>query len=162
MHRTFSISALIVAVLIAASATAVAIYFTPLRHFTFVPPTMREVDPKTFFQLMKEHPDQYELIDVRSASIYQSAHARGAVSIPIENLFDDHYVLAQNTGKTYGLICTTGRLAAIAYGYLENWGFRNIVHIQGGMVNWSGEGLPVEGDSVSSLTSTSAAQDLHQ
>lgn len=153
------VSVIVVTAIVAAAATACAIYFTPLRHVAVLAPTMQEMDPKTFYELMKAHPDQYELIDVRSATIYQSAHAHGAVSIPIENLFDDHYALAQAKGKTYGLICTTGRLAAIAYGYLQDWGFRNIVHIEGGMVNWTSEGLPIEGLNVSGAN---GLQDLHQ
>lgn len=139
-------------------ATALAIYLTPLRHITFISPTMREMDPQEFYDLAAKNPDRYMLIDVRSASIYQSAHAKGAISIPIENLFDDHYTLPTH-GKQVALICTTGRLAAIAYGYLEHWGFRNLIHIQGGMVNWTSEGLPVEGTNILDVRSFS---DEHQ
>ena len=130
-----------------AFVTVIAIYFTPLRHVQLLSPTMNSMDPAEFYKDFSANPDKYMLIDVRSASVYQSAHAQGAVSIPIENLFDEHYILPR-TGKQIALICTTGRLAAIGYGYLENWGFRNLIHIQGGMVNWTTEGLPVEGSNV--------------
>ncbi len=148
---------------IAVIVTALAIYLTPLRYVSLVSPTMREMDPKQFYELMQEHPDQYELVDVRSPSIYQSAHAVGAISIPIENLYDDHYALARSH-KTIGLICTTGRLAAVAYGYLQYWGLNNTVHIQGGMVNWSSEGLPIEGTNVAAFQAgaVSAQEDSHQ
>ncbi len=137
--------------------TGALIYLTPLKHWTPISPAMKEVDPKEFYADYSAHPDKYILIDVRSAAIYQSAHAKGAISIPVENLYDDHYSLPR-TGKTIALICTTGRLAAIAYGYLENWGFTNLVHIDGGMVNWVSEGLPVEGKNIAA----SLAPDEHQ
>jgi rhodanese-related sulfurtransferase len=143
--------------LFAVCATAVVIYLTPLRHVTFISPAMREMDPKTFYEAYSAHPDDYILVDVRSPNIYQSAHAQGAISIPIENLYDEHYTMPRS-GKTIALICTTGRLAAIAYGYLENWGFHNIVHIQGGMLNWTAEGLPIEG----SGTLQASESDQHQ
>lgn len=139
-------------------ATAVLIYFTPLRHVVFLSPTMNEVDPKVFYADFSAHPDKYMLIDVRSPAIYASAHAKGAISIPVENFFDEHYTLPRS-GKQLALICTTGRLAAIGYGYLENWGFRNLIHIQGGMVNWTAEGLPVEG---SNILAPTTIPDEHQ
>ena len=45
--------------------------------------------------------------------------------------------------KRIFLICTSGRLAGIAYRYLEHFGYRNIVHIDGGVQNWINEGQPV-------------------
>ena len=127
--------------------TALAIYLTPLRHIVLISPTMNEVDPKVFYTDYVAHPDEYMFIDVRSPSIYHAAHAKGSINIPIENLYDEHYTLPK-TGKKIALICTTGRLAAVAYGYLQNWGFTNLIHIQGGLEHWTTEGLPVEGANV--------------
>ena len=152
--------AFILVAVFSVTVAALAIYLTPLRYITLVSPTMNEMDPKQFYELMQQHPDQYELVDVRSPEVYASAHAAGAISIPIENLYDEHYALAKEP-KTIGLICTTGRLAAVAYGYLKYWGFRNIVHIQGGMVSWSSDGLPIEGKNVASAPSLNES-DLHQ
>src|SRR5665213_1885235 len=97
--------------------TILVIYLTPLKYLDIVPPPINEVDPAVFYKEYKAHPDQYELVDVRSVDIYTAAHAEGAISIPIENLFDEHYSLPRS-GKQIALICTTGRLAAVAYGYL--------------------------------------------
>ncbi len=145
LWRTYK--SMLVAAAIAVLATAGVIYLTPLRHITFLSPTMNSMSPQEFYAEFSANPDKYMLVDVRSASIYESAHAKNARSIPIENFYDDHYHLPRS-GKQIALICTTGRLAAIAYGYLENWGFRNLIHIQGGMVAWTAAGLPVEGSNV--------------
>ena len=138
---------LIISVVVAVVATALAIYLTPLRHFTLISPTMHEIDPSDFYADYSKNPDDYVFIDVRSPTIYASAHAKGSINIPIENLFDEHYRLPKY-GKKIALICTTGRLAGVAYGYLENWGFQNLMHIEGGVANWSTEGLPIEGKNV--------------
>jgi rhodanese-related sulfurtransferase len=45
--------------------------------------------------------------------------------------------------KRIFLICTSGRLAGVAYRYLEHFGYRNIVHIDGGVQGWVSEGQPV-------------------
>jgi len=141
------------------AATALAIYLSPLRHLVFISPTMHEVDPKEFYSDFRVHPDNYIFVDVRSPNIYHAAHAEGAINIPIENLFDEHYTLPKH-GKKIALICTTGRLAAIAYGYLEDWGFQNLIHIEGGLENWTAEGLPVAGANV--YQPTTPTSDEHQ
>jgi len=141
---------LLAVVLVAMGAvvvTALAIYLTPLKHMNLISPVMNEVDPAAFNAKFVANPDDYLFIDVRSPNIYQSAHAKGSINIPIENLFDEHYNLPKS-GKKIALICTTGRLAAIAYGYLQYQGFNNLIHIQGGMANWTYQGLPLEGSTV--------------
>jgi len=138
---------LVLSILAAIAATAFLIYLTPLKHVTLISPTMHEVDPSDFYAEYSKNPDDYIFIDVRSPQIYNSAHAKGSINIPIENLFDEHYRLPKY-GKKIALICTTGRLAGVAYGYLQNWGFMNLIHIEGGVANWSTEGLPVEGANI--------------
>jgi len=140
--------------LAAALATALLIYLTPLKYVNLVPPVMNEMGPTEFHQRFNENPDEYVFIDVRSPNIYNSAHAKGSVNIPIESLYDEHYALPRS-GKKIVLICTTGRLAAVAYGYLKYQGFNNLLHIQGGMVNWANQGLPLEGRTVFSASAPS-------
>ncbi|MHB1086765.1 MAG: rhodanese-like domain-containing protein [Minisyncoccota bacterium] len=143
-------SVFFLSMLVTIVATALLIYLTPLRHIMLVTPTMREMDPKEFYTEFSANPDKYMLVDVRSPSIFTSAHAKGAINIPIENLYDERNTLPR-TGKQIALICTTGRLAAVGYGYLESQGFTNLIHIEGGMVNWVTEGLPVEGENITNI-----------
>lgn len=153
-------AAFFLSILTAILATTLLIYLTPLRHVTLVTPTMHEMDPKEFYTDFSAHPEAYLLVDVRSPDIYTSAHAKGAISIPVENLYEEKNTLP-HSGKKIALICTTGRLAAIGYGYLESQGFTNLVHIEGGMVNWVTEGLPVEGKNIALAASTTTS-DEHQ
>lgn len=127
--------------------TALAIYLTPLKHFDLIAPTMNEIDPKAAYTDMQQQPNDYLFIDVRDPSVYVAAHAQGAINMPIATLTTEHYTLPMS-GKKIVLICTTGQLAAVAYGYLQNWGFQNLLHITGGLNNWNNEGLPIEGTSV--------------
>lgn len=160
--KFYSKIAVVVGLLFGASVvTMFAIYLTPLKHIALISPVMNSVDPKDLYADIQAHPNDYVFIDVRSPSVYLSAHAKGAINIPIENLYDEHYSLPR-TGKKIALICTTGRLAAIAYGYLEDWGFTNLLHVQGGLENWAYEGLPLVGNNVMQFNSTSTIQDNHQ
>jgi hydroxyacylglutathione hydrolase len=127
--------------------TSALIYLTPLKHLSVLPPTMDEIDPKAIYADMQKTPNDYVFIDVRDANIYDAAHAIGAKNVPIADLVTEHYLLPRS-GKQIVLICTTGELATVAYGYLENLGFQNLLHITGGLSKWVLEGLPVKGSKV--------------
>ena len=120
------------------------IYLTPLKHLNVIEPNPTDIDPATFWTQYQAHPDEYILFDVRGVDAYTAAHAKGAISQPIGNLFELHNSLPRH-GKTIVLICSSGRLAGVAYGYLQDQGFLNILRIKGGLQNWIAEGLPVEG-----------------
>ncbi|HEV3245026.1 MAG TPA: rhodanese-like domain-containing protein [Candidatus Paceibacterota bacterium] len=129
--------------------TALAIYLTPLKHFDLVQPGMNEMDPAAFYKAYSADPNQYLFIDVRTTTQYAAGHAQGAVNIPVADFVDEMSQFPKS-GKEIALICSDGRLAAIAYGYLEDHGFTNLIHIEGGLQNWTLEGLPVgEGQSTS-------------
>lgn len=139
--------ALALIIVTTALVTILSIYLTPLKHLNIISPTMNEIDPAVFYQKFTANPEQYLFIDVRSPSEYAAVHPKGSINIPIADLTDMHSQLPKN-GKQIVLTCTTGRLAEVAYGYLQNWGFLNLLHITGGLQQWSLEGLPVEGTSV--------------
>jgi len=104
-------------------------------------PTLHEIDAAQFYADFKAHPDNYIFIDVRQPSSYQNEHAQGAENIPIASLTTERDQLPKS-GKTIVLICSDGKLAAIAYGYLEHYGFHNLLHIQNGLNEWIQEKLP--------------------
>ena len=133
-------------VVVAVALTSLLIYATPLRY-QVPPPPMHEVDAKDIYTAMQKNPNDYLFIDVRDVSVYDAAHAVGAINIPIASLVTEHYLLPK-TGKQIVLICTTGQLATVAYGYLQMWGFTNLLHITGGFSTWAIEGLPMEGTNV--------------
>lgn len=146
MNKTTLITSTVV---VTAVITACVIYLTPLKHLNLVPPAMNEVDPAVFYKEFTANPEKYLFIDVRSASEYAIAHPKGAINIRIADLADPS-VRAElpKSGKQIVLTCTDGKLAAVAYGYLQNWGYLNLVHLTGGLELWTLEGLPVEGTSV--------------
>lgn len=114
-----------------------------IRYTKYVEPRMVEMEPTAAYQEMLAHPKQYLFLDVRTPAEYESAHASTSVNVPISQLFDLWKTLPRSDDKKIYLICTSGRLAGVAYGYLQLHGFRNIVHIQGGIQNWISEGMPI-------------------
>ena len=123
---------------------SVLIYATPLKWYNIIPTSTKDIDAAEFNTLFSENPEKYVFIDVRDANVYEQLHAKGAISEPIGLLFEGHNSLPKS-GKQIVLICSSGRLAGVAYGYLEHEGFTNLLRIKGGMQDWVLEKLPVEG-----------------
>jgi rhodanese-related sulfurtransferase len=141
--RIFVTSSVVVAVLL----TVLAIYVTPLKHLNLVSPDPKDIDPVAFWKDYQANPDKYLVLDVRQKNVYDMAHAKGAVSQPIGTLFDLRNLLPRS-GKTIVLICTSGRLAGVAYGFLQDQGYLNLLRIEGGLQQWSLDKLPMEGNNL--------------
>ncbi len=141
-------------VAVAVSIVAVlTIYLTPLKWVNLIEPRINDIDAKVFHEDFLRNPDKYVFIDVRSESVYRAAHAKGSINQPIGTLYDGHKLLPRS-GKTIVLICSSGRLAGVAYGYLEHQGFQNLARIEGGVQAWVLQGLPLEGLNISAPVPT--------
>jgi len=146
MSKTTSV---IISIVATAIVTVMVVYLTPLKHLNIVSPSMVEISPVAFNKAFNENPEKFMFVDVRSPSEYAAAHPKGSINIPIANLAEAS-VRAElpKEGKQIVLTCTDGRLAAVAYGYLQSWGYLNLMHLTGGLQQWSLDGLPVEGTNV--------------
>jgi rhodanese-related sulfurtransferase len=107
------------------------------------PPKIYSEDPKVVYQYILDNPDKYQFLDVRSKGEYDTLHASSSVSFPIADMYEPNKLAKIDYNKRIFLICTSGRLAGVAYRYLEHFGYRNIVHIDGGVQGWVSEGQPV-------------------
>jgi len=90
----------------------------------------------------KENPN-FTLIDIRTPEEYLSGHIEGAVNI---NYHDEEFVenldkLDKN--KTYLIYCRTGRRTADTFNVMKKLKFKKVYRIQGEIVRWKAEGLPI-------------------
>jgi rhodanese-related sulfurtransferase len=93
----------------------------------------------------KEIPMQ--LLDVRSSAEFADGHARGAISVPLDEL--DKAFLKKRLGnrkaetQTLYLLCQSGIRAQQAALKLQQEGLNNLVVIEGGTSAWQSDGLPM-------------------
>jgi rhodanese-related sulfurtransferase len=133
-----------------------------IRYSPALPPSLVEVSPQKAYEEIKQHPEKYMLIDVRSEYEYALAHASTSVSMPINTMFDGWPKLPMNKDKEIYLICSSGRLAGVAYYFLEHQGFRNIKRVQGGLQEWKVEGLPLVSKDLLNPATLKAAESLNK
>lgn len=134
----------------------IALNFRAIKYTEFLDPKIVDIDPRIAYdniinQKVDGKNNKILLIDVRSKTEYDRAHASSSINLPIHYMYDDTHgiknelsiPLPKNTDQEIYLLCSGGRLAGVAYGYLEHYGYRNIKRIEGGISNWAKEGLPV-------------------
>lgn len=82
-----------------------------------------------------------QLLDVRSPDAFRKAHILNAKNIPLAELEDRIGKLDRD--KAVIVYCDTGVSSQRAAGILLKAGFGEVYNLQGGLVNWRRENLPV-------------------
>ena len=81
------------------------------------------------------------LIDVREILEYEDEHIPGAALFPLSTF--DTCRPEGNSGKIGIFHCRSGRRTADHFARFRETGFREVVHMAGGIVDWSLAGYPV-------------------
>ena len=86
----------------------------------------------------------FVLLDVRTPGEFQSERIGGAV-LADYNSGDFRAEMARlDRGKTYLVYCRTGNRSRGALEAMREEGFRNVYHLDGGIVKWKEAGLPTQ------------------
>lgn len=88
--------------------------------------------------------ERVALIDVRTPEEFGCSHAPLATNMPLQTL-QPEAVAAQSSspGEPLYLVCRSGARARQAAERMVGAGYENVVLVEGGMVAWEQEGLPV-------------------
>lgn len=94
-------------------------------------------------QWVASHLDQVHILDVRTKieTDEESARVAGAQLIPISELRERLDEVP--TDKPVMTICRSGKRSVLAYSILKENGRNEIANIQGGLLRWQQEGLPL-------------------
>ncbi len=84
------------------------------------------------------------VLDVRSVGEFEEGHVPGAINIPHNQVEERLAELSQYQDKPVLVYCRSGRRAAMAETILTETGFKQLHHLQGDMIEWSKNNLPIE------------------
>jgi phage shock protein E len=85
---------------------------------------------------------EYYLLDVRTVDEFNSGHIEGADNIAVEVL--DQYLSRLPTDRPIVLYCRTDNRSGQAAQILANAGFTDVYDIDGGIVEWTAQGFPLQ------------------
>jgi rhodanese-related sulfurtransferase len=89
-------------------------------------------------------PEGVVLLDVRTVDEFEEGHIRGALHIPHDQLGDRLAELAAHREHEIVLYCRSGRRVGLAAEVLAAAGFEKLAHLDGDMIAWLEQDLPVE------------------
>jgi rhodanese-related sulfurtransferase len=99
--------------------------------------------PKAVHERMQASPG-HRLIDVRTPMEFQEVHAVSAVNIPLDTLQPGTMMASVQGTESVYVICRSGGRGQKACEKLRAAGYTNVLNVEGGMLAWADEGLPVK------------------
>ncbi|WAC42442.1 thioredoxin domain-containing protein [Pedobacter sp. SL55] len=101
-------------------------------------------------QLEKEH--HIQLLDVRTPSEFKNGHIQNAINANINDKHFEDKIAALDKTKPVYVYCLSGGRSKIAVKQLSAVGFKNIVEMPGGMMEWRTNNLPETKDTNATAT----------
>lgn len=100
------------------------------------------IGPRALVAALERDPS-IRLLDVRTTAEFQRSHLRGSCNVPLGQLAAYAEEVRQVLDPIV-LVCRSGARARVAEEQLRRAGMRNLHLLEGGMLAWRGERLPVE------------------
>jgi rhodanese-related sulfurtransferase len=102
------------------------------------------VGPREAAKLMQENAENrnFVVVDVRTPGEFSRGHLNGALLVDYNSPDFRQEIARLDRTKTYLVYCRTGNRSTRAVAIMEELGFRNVYHMDGGIVQWEADGLP--------------------
>jgi rhodanese-related sulfurtransferase len=100
----------------------------------------RDMAPSQIAELLAD--DAIVLVDVREDDEWAAGHVEGAIHVPLGELAARLGELPDD--KPVVTMCRSGRRSMHALGVLSEGGYDGLHHMDGGILAWQKDGLPVE------------------
>jgi hydroxyacylglutathione hydrolase len=102
--------------------------------------TVKSVEPDEFVSILKLK--DVNVLDVRRIAEAEDGHVKNAMVIPLAELTENMDAIEKS--EPVYLHCRTGHRSMIATSMLQAAGIRNIIHVNGGWVQFKDSGVPIE------------------
>jgi rhodanese-related sulfurtransferase len=152
MQRTLLFGALILATLVVATLTSGKWCGTACAINTNESTSMIQSDKSTKINEALSAQDFYEksqesnqiILDVRTAQEFATGHIENAINIDFNQTAKFSEKLSElDKSANYLIYCRSGNRSSQAISLMQKQGFTNISHLQGGIIQWQAENLPL-------------------
>ena len=91
---------------------------------------------------LSEMDGQVTVVDIRTNSLYEMGVVANSITIPLAQLTTRHAEIPKD--KQVVVVDHSGKQVLAASRYLKSIGFENVSRLQGGLMAWVNQGLPLE------------------
>lgn len=82
-------------------------------------------------------------VDVRTPAEYASGHLQNAINLDVESPDFAGEIAGMDPNVTYAVYCRSGNRSKTAMQQMSDVGFTSVKDLDGGIVAWQSDGLPV-------------------
>jgi phage shock protein E len=101
------------------------------------------IEPRVLGERLAWGDQSLVVLDVRTPAEYGDGHVPGALNIPHTELAARIAELSDVRSRDLVVYCRSGNRTRQALDVLTRAGFRNLFHLEGDYLRWSGESRPV-------------------
>ncbi len=83
------------------------------------------------------------IVDVRTPEEFASGHIEGALNIDFNSGNFANEITRLNPSETYAVYCRSGSRSGQAASIMHEAGFHDVSNLNGGVIDWANEGLPL-------------------
>ncbi|MDN4502745.1 rhodanese-like domain-containing protein [Alteromonadaceae bacterium BrNp21-10] len=94
--------------------------------------------------VLQVDPQKTLILDVRSPDEFAEGHVPGAINIPHNEITQQLELIKSFKQESIVLYCRSGRRAGIAASTLIEHGVTQLQHMDGDMLQWQAQQLPIE------------------
>ncbi len=106
--------------------------------------TFETIPPTKAAALIEDAPEGLVVLDVRTAQEFAEGHLPGAVNVDFYASDFAEQLDRLQKDVPYVLYCRSGNRSGQTMPIMEQLGFREVHEIDGGIISWYAEGLPLE------------------
>jgi rhodanese-related sulfurtransferase len=107
---------------------------------------VRKVSPseaKALIDRLRDRPD-FVILDVRTPEEYRSGHLPGSRMLNYRSPAFRDSLARMDRSVTYLVYCRSGHRSGEATRIMASMGFQKVYDLQGGILSWNAQGLPLE------------------
>ena len=102
-----------------------------------------DVNPAKALDIIKNNKNVM-IIDVRTPGEYNEGHFEGAINLDYNGGVFKEKISGYDKNNAYVLFCRSGRRSKAALDIMKELGFKEVYNIEGGMLKWNEEKLPLK------------------
>ncbi len=104
---------------------------------------IKNKSPKEVYSILNSD-EEIVLIDVRTPNEYNAGHINGAINIDVNSVDFINKINELDKNKKYIVYCRSGVRSKHACEIMEKMGFKEVYNMDGGILSWEGEKLPID------------------
>ena len=97
----------------------------------------QQINTAQLAELIEQDKEDIYFLDVREDHEFKEGHIEGMSNVPLSKLDKEYSQIPKD--KTIVVICRSGKRSLQAVSKLKDYGYNDLINVNGGMLEWDGK-----------------------